>query len=840
MGYKKLKKNFYIMLYLCLIVVELFSQSPTDKKGGICFRVDDNQAIKKWEEYAGVFDKYKYNFTFALNVAGIEKNIEYIELVKRLVSSGHELADHTPNHTTLYFTTDYPDKYTELDGVDHISGNKIALKYDSFDTTNVYPGDGSAVLYKNMLISKNPGQFKEFNNSFPFYFAVYLPTKNIIVKYSSCLNTDTTDVDTLYLKTLWDEQIELKNDYNVQIKILSQYDIRMNAEALRLLIERSIEGFINIGVFNPKTWIQPGGTHPQLYPQEIKNAIQNRNYIAAAVYPNAAIKCYNEYDPKGERRYAMQWGDFYEDLWDLKWCKKIISDKIARHYVLIGHSHFSNLLGGWDGYLARMDSLLNWCKEKNILVKTYSEWSKILYDTPQNPIINIIPPLSTDLDEDGLPDGYSFDNSVKGFFDDNDGVEESGYKSFSINSKGRICYIDNLAGLEKGENDFFIWTKGGQGDSIEVKFYSSKKKSIIGIFKFPATTSSWTRYSLSQSTNGNTSLVIPYDISHCDIDIDCTNYSSGIVKISGMLLRKKIDSPIKIVSFPVTEASINKEYNYMIKVEKQDENDTLVYELIQAPNWMGINQNGLIAGVPTDTGKTPVRLKVTDKDGFSDEQFYILSIYPERKLEISTNKIIYGSCPVGITKDTNIFLYNIGLDTLTIQNFSTSSYLLSINLFAKKIPPRTTILSSIKFTARLKGNYREYVYFYYDSINGVDSIEVNVTVDDILDTGTINNFPSNFYLAQNYPNPFNSQTTFAYGLMYKSIVRLEIYNILGQLVRVILNNSTIEQGSHYVIWDGMSSEKMPVGSGIYFVRLIASPIIGGPSVTATRKILLIR
>ena len=47
--------------------------------------------------------------------------------------------------------------------------------------------------------------------------------------------------------------------------------------------------------------------------------------------------------------------------------------------------------------------------------------------------------------------------------------------------------------------------------------------------------------------------------------------------------------------------------------------------------------------------------------------------------------------------------------------------------------------------------------------------------------------PSQFALVQNFPNPFNPETTIAYDLSERAPVRLEIYDILGQRVRVLMD-----------------------------------------------------
>jgi hypothetical protein len=78
--------------------------------------------------------------------------------------------------------------------------------------------------------------------------------------------------------------------------------------------------------------------------------------------------------------------------------------------------------------------------------------------------------------------------------------------------------------------------------------------------------------------------------------------------------------------------------------------------------------------------------------------------------------------------------------------------------------------------------------------------------------------PIEFSLSQNYPNPFNPSTVIRYGLSTRSHVLLEIFNVLGERIGVIVNAEE-EAGFHSVVF-----ERRGLSSGIYFYRLHARPI----------------
>jgi hypothetical protein len=93
--------------------------------------------------------------------------------------------------------------------------------------------------------------------------------------------------------------------------------------------------------------------------------------------------------------------------------------------------------------------------------------------------------------------------------------------------------------------------------------------------------------------------------------------------------------------------------------------------------------------------------------------------------------------------------------------------------------------------------------------------------------------PDMYQLAQNYPNPFNPNTTISFTLPVNSNVKLEIYNLKGELT-AILADERMSVGTHSVIWDGTDRTGDEVASGIYFYRLLADEEI------LTKKMVLVR
>jgi hypothetical protein len=93
--------------------------------------------------------------------------------------------------------------------------------------------------------------------------------------------------------------------------------------------------------------------------------------------------------------------------------------------------------------------------------------------------------------------------------------------------------------------------------------------------------------------------------------------------------------------------------------------------------------------------------------------------------------------------------------------------------------------------------------------------------------------PEEFQLLQNYPNPFNPETRIIYSLPKDCKVKLDIYNILGQKVKTLVDR--LEAAGHKsVTWDGTNEQGDRVASGVFFYRLEAGEF------TATKKMVIIR
>jgi len=79
----------------------------------------------------------------------------------------------------------------------------------------------------------------------------------------------------------------------------------------------------------------------------------------------------------------------------------------------------------------------------------------------------------------------------------------------------------------------------------------------------------------------------------------------------------------------------------------------------------------------------------------------------------------------------------------------------------------------------------------------------------------------NYSLKQNFPNPFNTSTLISFFLPKKSKVKLEIYNLLGQKLKILLEKEE-EPGLKTLLWNGTDDKGFDLPTGVYFYQLLAS------------------
>ncbi len=145
------------------------------------------------------------------------------------------------------------------------------------------------------------------------------------------------------------------------------------------------------------------------------------------------------------------------------------------------------------------------------------------------------------------------------------------------------------------------------------------------------------------------------------------------------------------------------------------------------------------------------------------------------------------------------------------------------------------------FTDDVDMDRRTYTYFqdtldctYLNSLPAYTGSTEGWPVGDLnwfpsfLSVETLDNSPTNYELLQNYPNPFNPSTKITFKIQENGMIRLSVYNLLGEKVETLVNEE-LPVGTHQVVFNASN-----LSSGVYFYKLEAGKY------TSVKKMMLLK
>ncbi len=155
---------------------------------------------------------------------------------------------------------------------------------------------------------------------------------------------------------------------------------------------------------------------------------------------------------------------------------------------------------------------------------------------------------------------------------------------------------------------------------------------------------------------------------------------------------------------------------------------------------------------------------------------------PNRQFELDETSALPGGPGLAIDSQDNVYIADFSTDTLMI--FSSTHELQ--NSFLVGAGPNSVAL--------------------FES----DPTAISPVADRV---------PASFTLYQNYPNPFNPETIIRFDVKTSGKVKLNIFNVLGQVVATPVNEF-LTAGSYELTWDAVdfSGKKLPSGAYFYEIR----------------------
>jgi hypothetical protein len=210
---------------------------------------------------------------------------------------------------------------------------------------------------------------------------------------------------------------------------------------------------------------------------------------------------------------------------------------------------------------------------------------------------------------------------------------------------------------------------------------------------------------------------------------------------------------------------------------------------------------------------------------------------------------------VNTSLNAAIVIYNIGASS---YNATLSSYSLKLILNGGPINGGEIIEESGLFN---EGLYETTIsgYFLFPAgssegqwnvrveLNDINDNSINLSPSDlaqknfqnyvIVDNASLGipgaELPLHFSLDQNFPNPFNPLTSLRYAIPESAIVKIIVYDVLGNIIKNILNKEQ-SPGFKTVQWDATNNQGEPVSAGLYICSIEAGDF------RQTRKMILLK
>ena len=361
---------------------------------------------------------------------------------------------------------------------------------------------------------------------------------------------------------------------------------------------------------------------------------------------------------------------------------------------------------------------------------------------------------------------------------------------------GTIMYRVNLSAYEKAG-----WFKRTEGDSMQIN----------GGFN------SWSGTSLTRKSGTEI-----YELAR--------TYNGFTYDQEDFKFFMKFNPTTVKARFPEYNEDTKSGFHYEHPADRGDGNRVFNYGNggnIQTPVYMisDIDERGLISSGDTVTVKFTVDMTpalthsipfkpATDtvKIVFFDDLWRSVSKVPKSIVLQKIGANYFGQVNV-IGKSHYNLLYQINYGTVTeggglgVQNPYRSRFITPLS--ANKFPRiYSTPVDVFKANAPLFGEKNPYAMGVIDQ--------------------TVNFIPETYSLGQNYPNPFNPSTKIKYAIPQESIVRIRVFNMLGQVVATVID--TKQSAGEYVA----TFDATHLGSGAYFYSLEAG------SFKSIKKMLLLK
>lgn len=323
-------------------------------------RIDDNHSPADWRQVCGTFERHGFRCNLAVCAASLDESQG--KCLKDLASRGHEILDHTPNHSL--YSISYPD------AASFERARRLPFAHDADEKTRrvLFDCVADAAHPSNRTIRAKVSGGKlvvtkdKLRN--PMYTFVKFPLRDGVYGLS---RKDFSLLD------FWGRPLEKPFDVDeCDVTVFSQAALQPCDGLVRELAAVARDGFRRHGLPPPRIWIRPGGWCPG-YSQDMIEKIYGREF--GYVGADSGIGKYS----RGESRWSMGYTAMYyfeqgteitpEEL--LKRIEKQFAE--GKDYILLTHMWYRKLPGKRAEWFKKTERFAQLLADRKIRVLTLGE-----------------------------------------------------------------------------------------------------------------------------------------------------------------------------------------------------------------------------------------------------------------------------------------------------------------------------------------------------------------------------------------------------------------------------------------------------------------------------------
>lgn len=214
-------------------------------------------------------------------------------------------------------------------------------------------------------------------------------------------------------------------------------------------------------------------------------------------------------------------------------------------------------------------------------------------------------------------------------------------------------------------------------------------------------------------------------------------------------------------------------------------------------------------------------------DVINDDDYYKLSVLGEGELKITLKN---WNATVNWSNPDLLYVYDSAGNAFLGTGYDSNPYYTHMMFYDPDITT-ITLPSAGDYYVRLHSGSN---YSFRTDTETIESYTVQFDYSGLTGTNDNEELPKEYFLSQNFPNPFNPATSIKYGLPYSSSVRIEIYDILGRVVEIVIDEFQ-SAGFYHLNWNASS-----LTSGIYFCRISAHSTETGHQFSSIKKLTLLK